>query len=215
MVTKELQQKEDCKLMGFGPPCRRSLWPKPESWERLTVGSPELAAAPAPETALLYYLYSQNSVHSLQEPEPLPLLSPRLQSKSTFCTGYPARQSHFITFPLSSCWPPAGKSSLYLISKFERMFLVYFRTGLDCNISYPATCYAINLKTSFPQKSVKSSSQHQEGTWTQQKIAGGGIPSAALILLTSNHITLLLQYLWAHFNSLWSLWTWHYLYLLL
>lgn len=97
-----------------------------------------------------------------------PCTLPQLQSKSTFLTEYPARQSHSITFPLSSCWLPAGKSSLYLISKFEGIFLVYFHTGLDCSISYTGACYATNLKTDFPQKSVKSSSQHQEGTWAQQ-----------------------------------------------
>lgn len=164
MVTKELWQKKDCKLMGFGLPSRRSLRPGTGSlWCLL-----QLAAAPATGAALLYYFYSQNSVHSLQEPELLPLHSPQLQSKSTFRTEYPARQSHFITFPLSSCWLPAGKSSLYLISKFEGIFLVYFHTGLDCSISYTGACYATNLKTDFPQKSVKSSSQHQEGTWAQQ-----------------------------------------------
>lgn len=153
--------------MGFVPPSRRSLWLKPEPSYRLTLVPPELAAAPTPGAALLCYFYSQNSVHTLQEPE-LPLHSLQHQSKTTFCTKYPAGQSHFITFPLSSCWLPAGKSSLYLISKFERIFLVYFHTSLDCNISYPDTYCATNLKTNFPQKSVKSSSQHQEGTWAQQ-----------------------------------------------
>lgn len=52
-------------------------------------------------------------------------------SKSTFCTEQPARQPLFITFLLSSYWLPAGKSSLYLTSKFEAIFLVYFHTGTD------------------------------------------------------------------------------------
>lgn len=147
------------------------LVPLPEgAWalRRLILVSPELAAAPTPGAALLCYFYSQNSVHTLQEPELLSLHSPQPQSKSKFCIEYPARQSHFITYLQSSCWLPAGKSSLYLISKLEGIFLVYFHTGLDCNISYPDTCCATSLKTDFPQKSVKSSSQHQEGTWAQQ-----------------------------------------------
>lgn len=142
--------------------------PVTEPWAKLTLVSPELAAAATSGAALLCYFYLQNSVHTLQEPELLPLHSPQHQSKSTFCTEYPARQSHFITFPLSSCWLPAAKSRLHLISKFEGIFLVYFHTDLDCNISYPGTCCATNLKTDFPQKPVKRSSQHQEGTWAQQ-----------------------------------------------
>lgn len=198
-------RKRTANWMGFGSPSRRSLWLRPEPGSLV---SPELAAAPASGAALCYF-YLQNSVHTLQEPELLPLHSSQHQSKSTFCTKCPARQSHFITFPLSSCWLPAGKSRLHLISRFEGIFLVYFHTGLDSNISYPGTCCATNLKTDFPQKSVKSSASGRHLS-TAIEIPDRGIPSAALIQLTSNHITLLLQYLWAHFNSLWSLWTWHY-----
>lgn len=103
VVSKELQQEEDCKLMGFGPPPRRGLWLR-----RLSprMGSllcpPQLAAAPAPGAAL-WYFYSQNTAHRLQVPEPVPLHSSQLQSKSTFCTEHLDSPSSLFSY-----WAPTG-----------------------------------------------------------------------------------------------------------
>lgn len=118
MLTKEFKEKRDCKWMGL-------------VLDGLTLVSPAAGTAPACGAALCWYFCSQNTLHRLQESEPPPLHSSQLQSKSTFCTEQPARQPLFITFLLSSYWLPAGKSSLYLTSKFEAIFLVYFHTGTD------------------------------------------------------------------------------------
>lgn len=103
MVTEELQQEENCKLMGFGPsprrgPLLRRLSPRMGP----PLCPPQLAAAPAPGAAL-WYFYSQNTVHRLQVPEPLPLRSSQIQTKSTFRTEHLDSPSSLFSY-----WAPTG-----------------------------------------------------------------------------------------------------------
>lgn len=84
MAIKELRQKEDSKLMGFGPPPRRSLWLETEPWVRLTLMSPAAGSSTSSwDCSSLVFLFTEHCAQASRA-RTSSLHSSQIQSKVHF-----------------------------------------------------------------------------------------------------------------------------------